>query len=77
MVQRAPLYHRGDLKVRVFMDWSSIEVFVNDGALAMTSLVFPNEPFDRLRIFAVRGQVEMKSAEIWNLKTIWSNKAWD
>lgn len=77
VVQRAPLYHRGDLKVRVFMDWSSIEVFVNDGALAMTSLVFPNEPFDRLRIFAVRGQVEMKSAEIWNLKTIWSNKAWD
>lgn len=31
--------------IKVFVDLSSIEVFINDGELVLTELVFPNEPY--------------------------------
>ena len=31
--------------LRIFLDASSVELFVNDGELAMTSVLFPNSPW--------------------------------
>ena len=45
----APTY--GDIKqLRIFMDNSSIEAFDADGKMAMTNLVFPNEPYNKLKV---------------------------
>ena len=39
-------------EVRIFADRSSIELFVDGGRIAMTNLVFPTKPYDRLRFFS-------------------------
>ncbi len=39
----------GSIEVRLFLDWSSIEIFVNKGQKVMTSQIFPREPYSRLR----------------------------
>lgn len=41
----------GALKqLRLFIDHSSIEAFAGDGKMAMTNLVFPNEPYNTLKV---------------------------
>jgi Beta-fructosidases (levanase/invertase) len=41
----------GALKqLRFFIDHSSIEAFASDGKMAMTNLVFPNEPYNTLKV---------------------------
>lgn len=41
----------GALKqLRLFIDHSSIEAFASDGKMAMTNLVFPNEPYNTLKV---------------------------
>lgn len=37
--------------VQIFVDKSSVELFVDGGRIAMTNLVFPNEPYNQLRFF--------------------------
>lgn len=45
--------------VRIFLDASSIEVFVNDGELVMTSLLFPNSPWKKLKVNGGLDQVKI------------------
>ena len=41
----------GNLKqLRIFVDNSSIEAFDADGKMAMTNLVFPNEPYNNIKV---------------------------
>ena len=45
----APVY--GDIKqLRIFIDKCSIEAFDAEGKMAMTNLVFPNEPYNTLKV---------------------------
>jgi len=45
----APTY--GDIKqLRIFIDKCSIEAFDAEGKMAMTNLVFPNEPYNTLKV---------------------------
>ena len=48
-VTTAPTY--GDIKqLRIFVDNSSIEVFDAEGRMAMTNLVFPQEPYNNMKV---------------------------
>ena len=48
-VTTCPVY--GDIKqLRIFIDHSSIEAFDADGKMAMTNLVFPNEPYNTIKV---------------------------
>ncbi len=45
----APVY--GDIRqLRIFIDNSSIEAFDAEGRLAMTNLVFPKEPYNKIKV---------------------------
>ena len=45
----APVY--GDIRqLRIFIDRSSIEVFDAEGRLSMTNLVFPQEPYNNIKV---------------------------
>ena len=44
-----------EMKLRLFVDKSSIEAFGNDGRFAMTNLVFPSEPYNRISFYAKGG----------------------
>ena len=55
------------LVLRIFIDRSSVEVFEKDGRLAMTNLVFPTSPYDRLSISASGGKAEIRDLSIYPL----------
>jgi fructan beta-fructosidase len=45
------------LKMRVLQDVASVELFADDGLLAMTEIYFPTVPMDRARIFVEDGSL--------------------
>ena len=64
----APTFERnGKISIRIFIDRSSIEVFHKDGKFAMTNLVFPEEPFNRLELSTTSGNAKVTSATIYPL----------
>jgi len=72
-IHRAPLKIDASetLKIRAFVDKSSIELFVNDGECVMTEIFFPNEDFDHFSLFADNGSVKLKSGTIYSLNSTW------
>ncbi len=61
------------LKLHVFVDHSSIEVFVNDGERVLSSLIFP-APEDRgIRLFSNAKGCRLISFKAWDLKSIWQD----
>ncbi|MBK7627120.1 MAG: glycoside hydrolase family 32 protein [Bacteroidales bacterium] len=64
-------YEAGDkLKFRILMDASSSELFVDNGKLVMTNLVFPTESYIKLKVFS-KGEVTLENAVFYSLKSIW------
>lgn len=59
----APLLE-GKLKLEVFLDRSSIEVFVNDGAESFTALAYPYGGTAQLLIFGGKGRVLLESVRL-------------
>ena len=61
----------GYIKFHVFIDQSSIEVFVNDGQAVLTSLIFPNPTSLGIQLFSVNGTTTLRSLNAWPLASIW------
>ncbi|MGG5253666.1 glycoside hydrolase family 32 protein [Neobacillus sp. SM06] len=59
------------IKLHIFVDWSSVEVFANNGELAMTDLIFPNDTSEGLEVFALDGNVTLVSLQFYPLKSSW------
>ncbi|WP_127493731.1 glycoside hydrolase family 32 protein [Paenibacillus glycanilyticus] len=59
------------LKLQVFLDQSSIEVFINDGRAVMTSRIFPRSDSRGVRLFAEQGTATFRSLRMWSLKSVW------
>jgi beta-fructofuranosidase len=55
------------VKFQLFVDVSSVEVFVNDGEEVFTSRIFPNSESKGIRFFAKEGSVSLKAAK-WSMK---------
>ena len=73
--QRMPLAHlpEGEVEVRVLMDRSSVEVFINGGLYVMTAQLFPNAPYNQLEVENNSQEVlEFKELEIAGIRGIWS-----
>ena len=69
-VTRAPLPDADTYQLRIFVDKASIEVFIDpgfghSGVFPMTSLVFPNEPYNNLR---VSGRGKLQDITVYPLK---------
>lgn len=50
-VHEAPLDSLVITKLQVFVDVSSVEIFVNDGELVMTELLFPTSSFNKINVY--------------------------
>lgn len=57
------------LRLRVFIDRSSIEVFVNNGAATFSSRIFPWADDRSLRLFSTNGHMDMVGGSLWDLYT--------
>ena len=55
----------GDLQLRFLVDRSSVEAFVNDGRFAMTNLVFPHTPYNKVMFSATGGSVSVKNFTVY------------
>ena len=53
--------------LKVFVDKCSIEIFVDGGRIAMTNLVFPNEPYDTLRFYSEGGEMKVSDFTVYKL----------
>ncbi len=54
-------------RLQVFVDKSSVEIFIDGGRIAMTNLVFPTEPYNALRFFSEGGQTQVTDFSIHKL----------
>ena len=61
----------GRVKLHVFVDASSVEVFVNDGERVFTSLVYPSAASRRVEFFGSVTGAKIASLDVWTLKSIW------
>ncbi|MGI5366492.1 GH32 C-terminal domain-containing protein [Streptomyces iakyrus] len=69
-IQRAPLKaERGKVKLRILVDWSSVEVFGGNGEAVITDQIFPDPASEGVRVFAENGSVKLDEAEVRHLDT--------
>ena len=59
------------IRLHIFVDWSSIEVFAEDGAIVFTNQIFPAVESDRLELYAKGGPARLVSMDVWTLDSIW------
>jgi fructan beta-fructosidase len=72
-VQEAPLkLENNKVSFQLFIDHSSIELFVNDGEIAVTSLIFPSHPGRELVFFSEGGDMRVTEMKVIELSSIWS-----
>lgn len=63
----APINTAKTHKIQVFVDNGSVELFVDGGRVAMTNLVFPNEPYNSLRFYSKGGEMKISNFTIYKL----------
>ena len=61
----------GPLRLHVFVDRSSVEVFAQDGKIAMTNLVFPRPESTGISLNASGGRIEDVRLSMWKLHSVW------
>jgi len=71
-ISTAPYTAGSGLKLHLLIDASSVELFVDDGRLVMTNLVFPTEKFTRLKLFSKGGDGVLNNAAFHGLESIWA-----
>lgn len=68
----APLTIAGDsLSFDIFVDRSSVEVFADDGRIALTNLVFPAQNAAVMSFYVKGGQPGPVTLDAWKLRSIW------
>lgn len=63
----AYLEPKKEYHIRMFFDKSSVELFINEGELVMTNLIFPTEVFNRMSFFSPRGRWTVKNIKVYPL----------
>ena len=67
-ITMAPVNSDGDnMTLRLLVAKSSIEAFGNDGRFAMTNIVFPQEPYNRISFYAKGGSYNVNSFTVHKL----------
>ncbi|KKI89440.1 glycoside hydrolase [Bacillus sp. SA1-12] len=72
VLQEAPLKSKNHrIKLQLFIDTSSIEIFANEGEAAVTSLLFPSEGCKKLLLHPYDGNIKVSTLELTDLDPIW------
>jgi len=70
----APFFDSKELIIKALIDKASIEVFVNDGRIALTDLFFPTEEYTKIELYSKGGDSELLAGRLYPLKSIWVKK---
>ncbi len=72
-LEQAPLTPENNrIKLHIFVDWSSVEVFGNGGKMVITDRIFPSSSSDGIELFSESGNTKVVSLDIWKLNSIWN-----
>ena len=63
----------GIVRMRIFVDRSSVEVFGNDGYVTMSNRIFPDQRKDGVEVYAIGGTVTLRSLDVWPMESIWED----
>lgn len=66
-----PLPPAGNMQLQVFIDRSSVEVFVNQGRACLTSRIYPADGERTISMFAESGAAAFGELHAWALGSIW------
>ncbi|RYL95877.1 glycoside hydrolase family 32 protein [Sporolactobacillus sp. THM7-4] len=72
--RRTELTNSGRLKLHIYLDRSSVEVFADDGKAVMTSRIYPTEENRGTQLFATGGSVKVMKMRVWELEDIWNGQ---
>jgi len=72
-VQRAPLkLEDGRLKLHILVDWSSVEVFADDGQVLITDQIFPDPASTGINAYATGGTASLVSLTVHKVASAWT-----
>lgn len=69
--RRAAWSKSAQMKLHIYLDRSSIELFAGDGEVVMTSRIYPTEKNEGVQLFATDGFVKVTDIKAWKLGDIW------
>lgn len=64
----APVANASTHTLSIFVDKCSVEIFLDGGKVAMTNLVFPNEPYNRMSFYGKGGHYEVNGFRVYRLR---------
>ncbi|MCL4111320.1 UNVERIFIED_CONTAM: hypothetical protein GTU68_034033 [Idotea baltica] len=68
----APCYYDSEtVKMRMFFDVSSVELFADDGKTVMSEIFFPDPPFTDMNVSSDQQPLKMKRGRVFELNSIW------
>jgi fructan beta-fructosidase len=59
------------VKLHIFVDRSSVEVFVNDGSTVISDALFPSRDSQDIELYSKNGEARIVKLEVWNLQSAW------
>jgi fructan beta-fructosidase len=62
---------KGRLNLRILLDRGSVEVFGNQGEVAMSVAAIPDEKNRKLELIPNGGEITIPSAGVWKMKSAW------
>ena len=68
VVSKAPLTKKDKYKIRLFIDSASSELFIDEGAVTQTNIMFPGEPYNSLLIKNKGKVLKINNIKIHKLK---------
>lgn len=73
-IQQAPMsLNNNKIRLHLFVDRSSIEVFTDEGKVAITDRIFPSDKSTGVELFSEGGTAILVSLDIWELDSIWQD----
>jgi fructan beta-fructosidase len=67
----AKLEKNARVKLHVFVDRSSVELFANDGERVLSERVYPHPGSDEIELYAKGAGGKIVSLKMWELDSIW------
>jgi fructan beta-fructosidase len=64
--------HNRRVKLHIYVDSSSVEVFGNNGETVLSELVFPRPDSQALSVYAQGGDVRLIRMDVWKLKPVFA-----
>lgn len=62
---------QGRVRVHIFVDTSSVEVFGDDGAVVITDRIFPRPNSVETTVYSLGGRAQLRRLTAWSLQSAW------